>query len=149
MLKAIPNLDGYYASSDGRIWSSKTERWMKPYIDQKGYQRVHIGKVYPVHRLIALAFIPNPDNLETVDHVNEIKTDNRPENLRWMTRGENKSRSWSKQVICNETGVTFKSLEECANIMGLSKSKICLVCKGERKHTGGYTFSYLRKDEFT
>lgn len=148
MLKAIPNLDGYYASSDGRIWSSKTDRWMLPCTNRKGYLKVHIGKkLYSVHKLIALAFIPNPDNLETVDHVNEIKTDNRPENLRWMTRGENKSRSWSKQVICNETGEIFKSLEECSIKMGLQKSKICLVCKGKRNHTGGYTFSYLRKDD--
>ena len=149
MLKAIPNLDGYYASSDGRIWSSISNRWMKPQTIKRGYLRVHIKKhSYLVHRLIALAFIPNPDNLETVDHVNEIKTDNRPENLRWMTRGENKSRSWSKQVICNETGEIFNSLEECSIKMGLHKSNICHVLNGRLNKTGGYTFSYLRKDEF-
>lgn len=144
MLKAIPNLDGYYASSDGRIWSTKSNCWMKPYADKKGYQLVHIGNtVYKVHRLIALAFIPNPDNLETVDHVNENKKDNRPENLRWMTRGENKSRSWSKRVVCNETGEIFNSIQECSDKMGLKKARICNVCKGKRNHTGGYTFNYI------
>ena len=117
---------------------------MKPCITRKGYQRVHIGnKLYSVHRLIALAFIPNPDNLETVDHVNEIKTDNRPENLRWMTAGENKSRSWSKRDICNETGEVFKSLQECSDKMGLDMSNICNVCNGKRNHTCGYTFNYI------
>jgi hypothetical protein len=42
-----------------------------------------------VHRLMALAFIPNPDNAEMVDHINRIKTDNRIENLRWVSRSEN------------------------------------------------------------
>ena len=146
MLKAIQNLDGYYASSDGRIWSTKSNSWMHPYVNRKGYCKVHIGnKLYSVHKLIALAFIPNPENLETVDHVNEDKTDNRPENLRWMTRGENKSRSWSKQVVCNETGITYKSIEEAANKTGLQKSKICLVCQGKRNHTGGFTFNYIER----
>lgn len=144
MLKAIPNIDGYFASSDGRIWSSKRNKFMKGRPDKKGYLRVHIGeKFYSVHRLIALAFIPNPDNLETVDHVDEDKTNNRPENLRWMTRGENKSRSWSKRVVCNETGIIYNSIEDASKNTGLCKSLICRVCNGKRNKTGGLTFNYI------
>ena len=144
MLKAIPNLDGYYASSDGRIWSSLNNCWRKPSKTYKGYYILKIkGKVYGVHRLIALAFIPNPDNLETVDHVNEIKTDNRPENLRWMTREENNSRSKSKRVICNETGEVFKSISDCSVSLGIPTGNICKVCTGKRSTAGGYTFKYI------
>jgi hypothetical protein len=51
----------------------------------------------------------------------------------------------NKPVMCLETGQVFKSGAEAAKKMGLQKSKICLVCKGIRKHTGGYRFVYVQK----
>lgn len=55
-----------------------------------GYRRVQInGRLYQVHRLIAEAFIPNPDNKPEVDHINRNPSDNRVENLRWASRSEN------------------------------------------------------------
>ena len=56
-----------------------------------GYSIVWLGRKnkYRVHRLVASAFIPNPDNKLEVDHINRIRTDNRIENLRWATRSEN------------------------------------------------------------
>lgn len=52
-------------------------------------------------------------------------------------------KSKKKAVFCVETNTTYKSLSECARTLNLSVSKICLVCKGERKHTGNYTFYYI------
>jgi hypothetical protein len=141
--RIIKDHPSYIATTDGRIYSLKRDRFLKLYEDEKGYLRVHIDdKVIPVHRLIAETFIPNVDNLETVDHIDEDKKNNSVYNLRWMSRGDNKSRSWSKQVMCVETGDIFDSLDKCAKYMGLDKSKICLVCQGKRNHTGGYTFVY-------
>lgn len=100
----IPNLDGYFASRDGRIYSNKWKRVIKPSLDSYGYEVVSIFsggrttmKNMKVHRLVALTFLPNPDGLETVDHLNNIKTDNRVENLEWVTASENLHRQWTRK----------------------------------------------------
>ena len=90
----IDDYPRYFACSDGRIWSDKTRRFLKPCMSNSGYQMVNLcvdgkGHIKTVHRLIASAFVPNPDNLEFVNHKNEDKSDNRPENLEWVTRSQN------------------------------------------------------------
>ena len=67
---------------------------MKKAFSNKGYLHTSLSKDckqknFQIHRLIALHFIPNPDNLPEVDHINGIKTDNRIENLRWVSRQQN------------------------------------------------------------
>jgi len=66
----------------------------KPYVSNRGYKRVCLSKdgkkkKYLIHRLIMLHFVPNPSNLECVDHINRIKHDNRIENLRWVSKRDN------------------------------------------------------------
>ena len=85
------NESRYFVSNMGRVKSycQYQARILKPSI-RDGYLRVQInGKNYPIHRLVAQAFIPNYDNLDTVDHINTIKTDNRLVNLQWLTRVDN------------------------------------------------------------
>ena len=68
----------------------RKEKMLTPSKDGCGYYQIHIeGKSISAHRLIAFAFIPNLDNKEQINHKNGIKTDNRIENLEWMTRSEN------------------------------------------------------------
>ena len=76
----------------------------KPYPNSKGYLMVGLYKNsqrthYLIHRLVAEAFIPNPNNLPCIDHINTIKTDNRVENLRWCSYKENMNNPLTREHI--------------------------------------------------
>ena len=95
--KAIPGYEGHYDVSDqGRVRSLKSNCFLKPNLMNHGYTCVHLyngGKrsrrVFTVHKLVATAFAANPMYRGEVNHKNFNKTDNRVENLEWVTRSEN------------------------------------------------------------
>jgi hypothetical protein len=93
IFKDILGYDGIYAVSNlGNVISRKNGKIkvLRTGTTTSGYRKVHLNaKGFPVHRLIADAFIPNPENKPFVDHINRNCTDNRIENLRWATRSEN------------------------------------------------------------
>ena len=92
----IPGYEKYRVFQDGRIWSHARlpGKFLKSHNNGRGYFHVtlcrdSVAKKMKVHRLVAMAYIENPDNKPDVDHINQVRTDNRVENLRWATHQEN------------------------------------------------------------
>lgn len=80
----------YIIHSDGRVWSVKNQKFLKQSVHHTGYTRICVDKKsYVIHRLVANAFIPNPNNFQHINHKNENKQDNRVENLEWCNNRYN------------------------------------------------------------
>ena len=94
-MKDVKNYEGLYAvTSCGKIWSYRRQKFLKPGIYKKGYLYVNLckdgkAKSYAVHRLVAEAYIPNPDNLPMINHKDECKTNNCLQNLEWCDASYN------------------------------------------------------------
>ena len=94
-------LENYEVSNLGRIKNKKTNHIIIPEKEEKGYQRLSIRvngkkKHYAIHRLVAIAFIPNPLNKPQVDHIDNDNSNNKVSNLRWCSNEENSKWRWER-----------------------------------------------------
>ena len=157
--KSIAGYEGLYEVSDlGRVkslWYGK-EKILKPGKTHDGYLQVNLykdgqRKMQLVHRLVAEAFIQNPNNLETVNHKDEVKTNNVASNLEWMSQTDNVAYSRpqlamrSVQMFDKKTGellATFPSTNEAERVTGIAHQSISECCNEKRKSAGGYVWKY-------
>lgn len=109
-IKQIQGYPKYYITTEGRVYSEHSHRFLKPTASKPrgGHQREYIslgrGNKKYVHRLVAEAFLPNPDNLPEVDHIDTNGLNNNVNNLRWCDRLENINNPITKERISNNTG---------------------------------------------
>lgn len=174
----IDGFEGQYqVSNHGRIkscdrilphkthgtWHIK-ERLLKQVTTPYGYMSAsfHLGEgkmqTVRVHRMVAIAFIPNPMNLPQVNHIDGNKQNNHVSNLEWVTEHENTDHAWShglcdnivkcKQVpvINLDTGERFESIASAERSFGKITGAIGHVLKGKAKHAYGYRWAYVDKE---
>lgn len=175
--RAIPGYEGYYeVSSLGNVRSldkeikanlvnneyvNRTGRILKQK-EVKGYKTVSLcvdyeATTWRVHRLVAMAFIPNPDSKPQVNHIDGNPSNNCVNNLEWCTAKENQwhrrnilgktSNGRETPVRCVELGWCFPTIQGAADWLGLQKSHICHCLKGDRNTTGGYHFEPCTREE--
>ena len=89
----IQGYENYLIYEDGRVYSKNIKDFMNPILMPYNYKRIKLShnakyKSFLIHRLVALHYIPNPDNKETVDHIDRNPLNNSISNLRWATKKE-------------------------------------------------------------
>lgn len=158
----------YEITRDGKVFSKRTGRYLNSYNrnikEINSYERIELNiagkrKSFGVHRLVAMVYIPNPENKEQVNHINGIKNDNRVENLQWVNQYENmnhavetglqknieRSNQPKPVVILKDNQLIHQceSSKECVRYLNRDSKSVRNCLKGIQKTCAGYTLMYL------
>ena len=151
-MKDIKGYEGIYAiTSCGKVWSYRSNRFLHSY-NRQGYQITQLNnngrkETKTIHRLVAEAYIPNPNNLPHVDHIDGNKNHNYLNNLQWITQIDNTRKAKNRIVLQYDLDGNFikewPSSVIAAKELGL-KCYCCIhdCCKGRQKTAYGYKWAY-------
>lgn len=145
-IKFVKGFEGLYGvTTNGKVWSYRRKIWLTPFDVGFGYSTVRLCDQgnetdRKIHRLVAEAFILNPDNKPQVNHINGKKWDNRVSNLEWCTARENSQHSgdmglnnqyklsYEDKVLICQIYHTFETKKiRLATIFGVTASAICYI----------------------
>lgn len=160
--KDIKGFEGkYQVSNFGRVKSLNYARRgyskiLKPNTNHSypfvNLSKNDIGRSYNIHRLVAEAFIDNPQNLPMVNHKDENRLNNHVDNLEWCTssynvnygaRNDKITQLIGKRVLCVETGIVYPSQGDAARKTGLAQANISLCCRKEHRTIGGFHWRFV------
>lgn len=165
----VPGFAGYQVDDEGNVYAKRGGSLLKQR-NSFGYKRVTLysepgkPKSILVHRIVAMAFLPNPDSLPQVNHKNENRADNRVENLEWCTASYNinygsrnatvsqklcvdKTEKFGRKVeqvnpATKEVVAVWPSLRSIEHALGYAHSNIQSCCEGRRRTRGGFEWRY-------
>lgn len=156
--------DRYLVNESGDVFSKRSNRLLTPKIDRYGYKVVVLSrngktKHITVHKLVALHFIPNPDNLPTVNHKDEDKLNNHVSNLEWLTVKDNDNYGTRNERMANSKKINpvaqfdldmnlieiHAGIKDAQRNTGVNRNSIRAVCRGERDSAGGYKWRFYKE----
>lgn len=154
--RTIRDFPNYTIDTTGNVLN-KHGKAIQPEVTNNGYLRVSLSndkikhKHLSVHRVVAETFVPNPNDLPQVNHINENKRDNSVSNLEWCSPVDNlnhshvidkASKAKEHKIKCVTTNTTYNSIKEAASELNLHHSNIVACCMGRRKKCGGLEWEY-------
>lgn len=167
--KEINGFNNYLICEDGRIYSKKAKRIMSAHLMKNGYVHINLSRDnkkygFYVHRLVAEAFIPNPNNLPQVNHIDENKENNHKANLEWCTQKYNNNHGTARErisktllgyengnrIFCEENMTAYPSIKMAARELKVCKSEISRMVFHTRivKSVHGYHFRLASEEEY-
>ena len=151
--KKIDDYENYEISNMGNVRNTDTNMILKPCKNRDdGYFRVslsknNIRKTFLIHRLVGFAFIPNPQNLPCIDHINQDKTNNSISNLRWVSKSNNNRNITKRQNTTSKfMGVSFHKRDKKYQARISINNKPKYIGLYEKEEEAGRAFDDYIKD---